>query len=159
MRHSSSIDRGSSCPGRTSCQRDVGRVADLAAACSATVVLMDAAAHDRAVAGISHLPLIVAAALVEAVAGEPARDPGDDWTAAALLAAGGWRDATRVARGDPTMGAAIAVTNASALAGRIRDLQAVLESWLTELERSDEPDEAAISKRLRAARAMLDETR
>jgi len=145
-------------PGAHVVPTDVGRVADLAAACSATVVLMDAAAHDRAVAGISHLPLIVAAALVEAVAGERAREPGDDWTAAALLAAGGWRDATRVARGDPAMGAAIAVTNASALAGRIRDLQAVLESWLAELERTDEPDEAVIATRLRAARAMLDES-
>ncbi len=30
---------------------------------------MTAAAHDRAVAGISHLPLVAAAALVESVAG------------------------------------------------------------------------------------------
>ena len=144
-------------PGEHVVATDVGLVADLAAACSAKVVLMDAAAHDRAVAGISHLPLVVAAALVEAVAGEPAREAGDDWTAAALLAAGGWRDATRVARGEPDMGAAIAVTNAPALVGRIRELQRVLDAWLAELERPDGPEEAVIAERLRAARAMLDE--
>jgi prephenate dehydrogenase len=146
-------------PGANVEPTDVGRVADLAAACSATVVLMDAAAHDRAIAGISHLPLVVAAALVEAVAGEPAREPGDDWTAAALLAAGGWRDATRVARGDPAMGAAIAATNAPALVGRIRDLQAVLDTWIAELERRGGPDEDAIAERLGSARSMLDESR
>lgn len=146
-------------PGAHVAPTDVGVVADLAAACSAKVVLMDAAAHDRAMAGISHLPLVVAAAMVEAVAGEPARDPGDDWTAAALLAAGGWRDTTRVARGDPAMGAAIAATNAPALAGRIHDLQRVLDAWLSELERPNGPDEGAIEERLRSARAMLDESR
>ena len=48
---------------------DVARVAMLVEACRARVVEMDAAAHDRAVAAISHLPLVVAAALVEAVGG------------------------------------------------------------------------------------------
>jgi prephenate dehydrogenase len=125
---------------------------------------MDAAAHDRAVAGISHLPLIVAAALVEAVAGAPvaggpATGPRDEWAIAADLAAGGWRDSTRVARGDPAMGAAITVTNAPALAARIRDLQAVLDAWLVELERPGGPDEATIRERLAAARAVLDQRR
>jgi prephenate dehydrogenase len=131
---------------------DAGRVADLAGMCGARVVLMDAAAHDRAVAGISHLPLVVAASLAEAVAGQP----GDDWAAAAELAAGGWRDTTRVAGGDPAMGAAIVATNAPALAARLRDLRAVLDGWLEELERPDGPDEEAALERLAAARAALD---
>ena len=53
----SSIGRGSSSAVRTPSPTDVGRVADLATACAARVVLLDAAAHDRAVAAISHLPL------------------------------------------------------------------------------------------------------
>ena len=125
---------------------------------------MDAAAHDRAVAGISHLPLVVAAALVEAVAGTTgaagagAGMTAADWPDAAGLAAGGWRDTTRVARGDPAMGAAIAVTNAPALAARLRDLRTALDAWLAELERPGGPDEGAIAKRLQAARAILEET-
>jgi prephenate dehydrogenase len=146
-------------PGALAGPSDVQRVGDLARACRANVVEMaDAAAHDRAVAGISHLPLIVAAALVEAVAGTRG-GPRDDWPSSALLAAGGWRDSTRVARGDPAMGAAIAVTNAPALAARLRDLQAVLAGWLTELERSGGPDEAAARDRLAAARSLLEEWR
>jgi prephenate dehydrogenase len=118
---------------------------------------MDAAVHDRTVAGISHLPLIVAAALVEAVAGTRDR-PRDDWPAAAALAAGGWRDGTRVARGDPAMGAAIAATNASAIAARLRDLRVVLDGWLAELEASGGPDESALTTRLAAIQAVLEET-
>ena len=145
-------------PGSDAYDGDAGRVADLADACGATVVVMGAAEHDRAVAAVSHLPLVVAAALVEAVAGPPDRER-PDWPVAAELAAGGWASATRVARGDVAMGAAIAATNAAPLAARIRDLRAVLDDWLAELERPDGPDEAAIARRLTAARATLEEGR
>jgi prephenate dehydrogenase len=145
-------------PGALASDADVDRVAALARACLARVVVMDASAHDRAVAGISHLPLVVAVALVEAVVGATAA-AARDWPEAAGLAAGGWRDTTRLAHGDPAMGAAILATNAPALAARIRDLRAVLDVWLAELERSDGPDETAIARRLEAARAMLDTPR
>jgi len=145
-------------PGAAASASDMERVADLARACSARVVVMDGADHDRAVAGISHLPLVVAVALVETVVGQ-AGAPSGDWPVAAGLAAGGWRDTTRVARGDPVMGAAIVATNAPALAARVRDLRAVLDTWLAELERADGPDEAAVARRLEAARALLDPAR
>src|SRR6185503_2397529 len=59
-------------PGSLAGESDIERVTELAVACRANVVRMDAAVHDRAVAAISHLPLIVSAALVEAVAIRPA---------------------------------------------------------------------------------------
>jgi prephenate dehydrogenase len=139
---------------------DVARVEALAGACSARAIVMDAGAHDRAVAGVSHLPLVVAVALVEAVSGGTDVDPGSgsaaDWPTAAGLAAGGWRDMTRLARGDPAMGAAIVATNADALAARVRDLRAALDAWLAELERVGGPDEAAVTLRLETARAVLE---
>jgi len=142
-------------PGDASTATDVARVVDLATACSARVVrLDDPEQHDRVVAAISHLPLVVAAALVEAVAGTPDVERAD-WPLAARLAAGGWASATRVARGDPAMGAAIATTNAPALAARIRDLQGVLDGWLAELEREGGPDESGLADRLSQARTML----
>lgn len=143
-------------PGRFADPGDVERVVALVDACRAHVIRLDAATHDRAVAGISHLPLILAAALVEAVAGEGSGPPRTDWPAAAQLAATGWRDMTRLARGDPAMGAGITATNSIALAERLRDLQATLESWRSELERPGGPDENAIAERLRAAAARLD---
>jgi prephenate dehydrogenase len=132
----------------------VERVEALATATGARPLRMTAAAHDDAVAAISHLPLIAAAAIVEAVAG-PSSDPARR-SAAAELAASGWRDITRLARGDVAMGAGIVLTNAPAIAPRVRDLIRVLEAWLAELERTGGPDEAAVAERLRTARDGLE---
>jgi prephenate dehydrogenase len=134
----------------------VERVERLASATGALPRRMTATAHDDAVAAVSHLPLVVAAALVEAVAG---RDDGTvraDWPAAASLAATGWRDMTRLARGDVAMGAGIAATNAPAIAARLRDLIDVLEGWLADLERRGGPDPDDLATRLRAARDRLE---
>jgi prephenate dehydrogenase len=147
-------------PGVLASPADVARVEALANACSARAIVMDAGAHDRAVAGISHLPLVASVALVEAVTGvtptDTAAGQAADWPVAAGLAAGGWRDMTRLARGDPAMGAAIMVTNAEALVARVRDLRTALDAWLNELERVGGPDEAAVTRRLETARTVLE---
>lgn len=130
---------------------DAGLVERLALACGAGPVRLDAATHDRLVAAISHLPLLASVALVEAVAGT------SDWPDAATLAAGGWRDTTRLARGDVTMGTEIAVTNAAAVADRLRDLRSALDAWIELLEAPGGPDADAIRGRLEAARRHLGE--
>ena len=134
----------------------VERVERLAVACGARPVRLGAAAHDRAVAGISHLPLVVAAALVEAVAGNGSAGSSADWPTAAGLAATGWGDTTRLARGDVTMGAGIIATNAPAIAERVRELVVALDGWLAELERPGGPDAGEIADRLRTARERLE---
>ena len=97
---------------------------------------------------ISHLPLVVAAA-----SSRPSPDAGAGLAdGAASLAAGGWRDTTRVARGDPAMGAAILATNAPAVAARLRDLRAVLDEWLAVLERTSTAGRTRRSPRDRPAR-------
>ena len=133
----------------------VQRVESLARAVGARPVRLSASAHDDAVAGISHLPLVVAAALVEAVAGSLAA-PRVGWSEARSLAAGGWRDTTRLARGDVTMGAGILVTNGAPVAARIRELVATLTSWADELERPGGPDPDTVARRLGAARSTLE---
>lgn len=133
----------------------VARVEAFARATGARPVRLTASAHDAAVAAISHLPLVVAAALVESVAGG-AGAPAEDWPIAATLAAGGFRDTTRVARGDVAMGTGILTTNADAVAQRLRALIAILEGWAGELERPGGPDPDAVSERLRVARERLE---
>jgi prephenate dehydrogenase len=125
-------------------------VETLAVAAGARPMRMDAAEHDAAVAAISHLPLVVAAALVESVAGD------GDWPSTRGLASTGWRDMTRLARGDVAMGSGIAVTNAPAIAARLHGFRAVIDRWLAELERPGGPDEEALAGRLAAARDRLD---
>lgn len=145
-------------PARAAQPEDVRLVTQLVEACGALVIRLEAAAHDRAVAAISHLPLILASALVETVAGRTHASAPDDWATASGLAASGWRDMTRLARGDPAMGAGIAVTNAAALSEQLRGLQAALGSWTEMLERPGGPDEAMIRERLAAAKRRLEES-
>lgn len=144
-------------PGGVARPADVGQVTTLAELCGARVVELDAAVHDRAVAAVSHLPLLLAAALAETVTGNTAGGVADTWPIGAGLAASGWRDMTRLARGDPSMGAGIAVTNADALAEQLRALEATLASWRDALERPGGPDEPSIRERLAATRARLEE--
>ncbi|TAK00347.1 MAG: prephenate dehydrogenase/arogenate dehydrogenase family protein [Chloroflexota bacterium] len=139
--------------GATADAAALDRVAAVVGACGGRPVRMDAATHDAAVAAISHLPLVVSAALAEAVAGAGIERPG--WAAAAPLAASGWRDMTRLARGDVRMGAGIAATNPGALARGLHDLRDVLDAWIAELERAGGPDPDRIQARLRAVRERL----
>ena len=133
-------------------------VEELARTCGAVPVRMGADAHDAAVAGISHAPLVLAAALVEAVAGAPGSPADPGWPVAAALAAGGWASATRLARGDPGMGAGIAATNAGPLADRLRMVRSRLDEWIALLDaRAADglPDAEALRARLAAARTRL----
>jgi prephenate dehydrogenase len=72
----------------------------------AEVVLMDAHKHDRVVAAISHLPHMVAYALVNAVEGYDRLDEN-----ILKYSAGGFRDFTRIASSDPVMWRDIALMN------------------------------------------------
>jgi prephenate dehydrogenase len=78
-------------------------------ACGARVTLMPAAAHDRIFASVSHLPHLLAFALVSEIVSRP--------DAAELLgfAAGGFRDFTRIAASSPEMWRDIALANREAL--------------------------------------------
>jgi prephenate dehydrogenase len=142
-------------PASTAQPGDPERIEAFVAACGAVPVTMSAAEHDRAVAAISHLPLVVAAALVEAVAGGEGDAQKPDWPTVAGLAATGWEGATRLARGDVAMGTGIAATNAPAIAARLRDLRSVLDAWLVYLDGPGGPDADRIRARFTEARELL----
>jgi prephenate dehydrogenase len=147
-------------PGRHARADDVARVERLAKVCGARPLRLTAQEHDRAVAGISHLPLVLSAALVEAVFGRNGGTAGASQVRLERqLAAGGWRDMTRLARGDVDMGAGIAVTNAGPLAERLRDVRDVIDAWLADLARingTGDPDAVPLAARLQAAKDRLE---
>lgn len=93
------------------------------------VTEMEAARHDTVVARISHLPHAAAAltALV-ALRDEPGRGE---------FAAGGLRDTTRVASGDPGMWREILLENRSAVLPALRDLRDAADAMLLALNDSD----------------------
>ena len=81
---------------------DVEAVAGFWSALNATVYVMPPREHDRILAATSHAPHAVAAAVAAAT---PA--------AARRFTAGGWRDTTRIAAGDPALWADILLDNAA----------------------------------------------
>src|SRR2546421_1371600 len=78
-------------------------------ALGARVRFLEPAEHDGQVAGVSHLPFIASIALVNTVA------EGTGWVDASMLAAGGFRDITRLAAGNPEMYRDICLTNSESL--------------------------------------------
>ncbi|AEG43722.1 prephenate dehydrogenase/arogenate dehydrogenase family protein [Isoptericola variabilis] len=82
--------------------------------------------HDEVAALVSHVPHVVATQLLNAVAGAPVRD------VALGLAAGSFRDGTRVAFTDPARTEAMVTENAAWVAPALRkvarDLEAVVEA-------------------------------
>ncbi len=111
--------------------RDWLTLAELYTSMGARVVPTTAEEHDGAVAVISHVPHLLAAALAGQAAGD---------ALAMTLAAGSFRDGTRVAQSAPPLTAAMCGGNAAAL--RLA-LDALIESLGTARRALDEPDPIA----------------
>jgi prephenate dehydrogenase len=132
----------------------------LAATCGARPIVMDAELHDAATAAVSHLPILVAAALVSAVSQGEQGKAVDGWRVSHLLASSGWSSATRLARGSDEMGADILATNAAEVRRRLRALRDELERWdarLAAAERDPLLGRTDIRARLAEARETLEE--
>ncbi len=98
----------------------------------ARIITVEASEHDQAVAIISHVPHVTASALVDlakAHAGE-----GDELL---RLAAGGFKDTTRIAAGSPDLWTGICLDNAEALAAGIDELRGVLGDFAQRVRARD----------------------
>lgn len=89
--------------------------------------------HDLMVAGVSHLPHLVATALVNTV-GEIQKDYKD----ILMLAAGGFRDTTRVASGHPLMWRDICLTNKESIIFTLDKFGDVLAQMRSMIEKCDD---------------------
>jgi prephenate dehydrogenase len=95
-------------------------------------IVLDAERHDRLVAGISHLPFVLSSALVQCLSKE------EDWKELTTLAAGGFRDMSRLAAGSPTMYRDICLTNKVEILNWIDALVLQLDSIRSLIARDDE---------------------
>lgn len=91
-------------------------------------------AHDRAVAWISHLPVMVSASLIAACLQEP--DPAV-LTLAQQLASSGFRDTSRVGGGNPELGRMMAEYNQSALLRSLQAYRRILDQAIADIEQSN----------------------
>jgi prephenate dehydrogenase len=98
----------------------------------ADVLVLSAADHDRLVAVVSHVPHLVAAALMNAASAGAEQD-----RALLRLAAGGFRDMTRVAAGHPGIWPDICAENAAAIVDALDALVGDLAAMRTRVAAHD----------------------
>jgi len=125
---------------------DVEQVAAAWRACGAIIHLLSAQEHDRVFAAVSHLPHLLAFALVDDIAAKPH---------AGLLfqyAASGFRDFTRIAGSSPEMWRDISLANRDALLGELDAYMAQLATVRALLAAGDGAALESIYARARHAR-------
>lgn len=113
-------------PGPRTPPADVEAIGRFWAAVGSTVVALSPAEHDAILARTSHAPHVVAAAIAAAT---PAADR--------RFTAGGWRDTTRIAAGDPGLWADILLDNAAAVAAAIDSIHAASADILAAITARD----------------------
>lgn len=119
---------------------------ELVEAVGARPVVLPPERHDRLVAAISHLPFLAASALVHT-----AQETGKDDPALWELAAGGFRDTSRVAASDTKMFLDILMTNKPAVLAQLDDYIGQLSELRTLISSEDE---AALTAKLTASQAI-----
>ena len=118
-------------------ERSVDRARALVAACDGVAIEMEAAAHDVAVALVSHVPQ-VAASLVAARLAEGGTD-------ALPLTGQGLRDVTRVAASDPDLWVDVLAANPEPVAHLLTELRHDLDAVVHALQEvADDPDWARL---------------
>ncbi len=105
------------CPSRTTSDQAFAFVRSLVVDLGAQALTMEAVQHDALVAVVSHVPHLTAAALVQ-VAGRKA----EQHRALLRLAAGGFRDMTRIAAGNPNIWPGVCAQNRDAILSTLDEL-------------------------------------
>lgn len=96
---------------------DVDEMAAVVTSLGANAVVMSAADHDRSVALVSHLPRLLASALIDLASKDPH---------ALDLSAGSFRDLTRVAGSGTDWWSQVLIANSDQVRAAIKSIQAVL---------------------------------
>ena len=114
---------------------------------------IDAQEHDDLVAGISHLPILLSAALVSVTT------KGPSWSRMSKLASSGYHDVTRLASGNPEVNSHICLSNQQAIVGWIDKFSRELERYRQLVTGGDRNLEQALAEANRARQEWLEQTR
>lgn len=119
-------------PTEKSTREQIARMTQVAAAIGAIPLVLDYRQHDYSVAAISHLPHLIASSLVNLV-----RDNDSPDGTMRRIAAGGFKDITRIASSSPVMWEQICMTNTDNIKSLLRKYISSLEEIYGRLEEHD----------------------
>ena len=126
------------------------RLHDLLTGLGARVVSLPRGLHDGAVAVVSHVPHFTASSLVELAVRH-----ADGNEQLFRLAAGGFKDSTRIAAGSPELWTGIAFDNAEAIADGLEEMQEILHEYSQALRDADRTRFTSLLERAAKARRAL----
>lgn len=127
-------------------EEDLETMEALVDSLGAVPVRMSAREHDGAVAAVSHVPQVLASALVNLVAGDGV---------ALSVAAGGFRDLTRIALSEPGWWTDILAENRQEVSRLVRGLSRDLEEWADHIEAGQHEEVSSRLMRARESRRSL----
>jgi len=137
-------------PAGKASQSSIEQVAEMIKQLGARPFFINAREHDYLVAGISHLPVLLSAALVSATANDAS------WSKMSKLAASGYRDTTRLASGNPEVNAHICLSNAEAILHWAGKFSKELDRYCQLLSSGGKGVEEALADANRARQEWLD---
>ncbi|MFC4103711.1 prephenate dehydrogenase [Paenibacillus xanthanilyticus] len=132
----------------------VDRLSNLLKATKAHIVHVNPDEHDEIVGAISHLPHIIAVALVNQIRGYNETNP-----LYSVLAAGGFRDITRIASSDPIVWRDILISNREILLKLLQGWNKETHKFIRMLEGKDAEGIQEAFKQAGAFRSQLPERR
>jgi prephenate dehydrogenase len=127
-------------------EADVERLSSIVATTGANPIVMSARRHDEVVAAVSHLPHLLAVALVNTVADNPD---------AAELVSGSFRDLTRVAAAESSWWPEVLASNSEAVTRAVDDLVRGLENLRSQVRSGDTDGLAAVLDQARTTRGAM----
>ncbi len=138
------------CPDETTDPEDFRRLHELIIGMQARVVSLRREEHDKAMAIVSHVPHMVASSLVQLACRHT-----DASRSLMRLAAGGFKDTTRIAAGSPDLWCGIAFDNADALHDGLAEMVSIIESFDDALTARDGATFTALLAQAASARRAL----
>lgn len=124
----------------------LARMSSLIEVTGAKVHVMDADLHDQIAAQVSHVPHLAAAALLNVTKGD---------RRAMMMAAGGFRDTTRVASGSPSLWQDIVMSNSKYICGELEKLINELSSVQHAIEQGRQEEVLAMLEEARTIRDKI----
>ncbi len=126
---------------------DLEAVSEVVRSLGAQPVRMPAERHDHLVALVSHLPMVLAAALVDRLS--------EAGPSANTMVAGGFRDLTRIALSSSDWWPDLLVSNRRSLAALLMDMSTGLRDWAQRLEEVEVDWVSALLESARRTRSEL----
>jgi len=129
--------------------KSIDKVTSMIKKLGAIPFFIDAQEHDNLVAGISHLPMLLSAALVSLTTKNPS------WSKMSKLAASGYHDLSRLASGNPEVNAHICLSNQEAIVNWIDKFSQELERYRQLVAKGDERLEQTLTEANKARQEWL----